>query len=133
MILGFGVGAFGWGLGFSPPVFTDEPPVTLVSSQQVDLVTGKLGYDDDGNEVGMDDTAQRIVLLARTAKLPSLRGVDFTAAVEDALRKALVPVTGGTPPDATITSVTVVPTANGVQTTITYTNNLTNTETSITL
>lgn len=131
--MSFGTGVFGYGLGYSPPAFTEEPPITLVSSQQVDLVAGTLGYDDDGNEIGMDDTGQRIVLLARTAKQPGIQGPDFVAAVEDEIRKALFPVTGGTPPDATITSIAVVPTADGAQTTITYVNNLTNTETSITL
>lgn len=133
MILGFGLGPFGWGLGFSPPVSADEAPITLVSSQQVDLVTGTLGYDDDGNEVGMDDTAQRIVLLARTAEMPTIIGPDFEATVENNLRIALLPVTGGTPPDATIVSIDVVQHSNGSRTEITYINNLTNTETSLTL
>lgn len=131
--MGFGTGSYGWGLGFSPPVAADEAPITLVSSQAVDLVTGKALYDADGNEVGMDDTAQRIVLLARTAVQPGIQGPDFAAAIEDGIRKALVPVTGGNPPDATIESIAVVSTPNGNQTTITYTNNLTNTQTSVTL
>lgn len=131
--MSFGQGPFGFGFGYSPPAFTDEPPITLVSSQKIDLVTGTASFDADGNEIGMDDTGQRIVLLARTVEEPGIIGPDFVATIEDNIRKALLPVTGGTPPDATITAITVVPTDNGAQTTITYVNNLTNTETSVTL
>lgn len=131
--MSFGTGIFGFGLGYTPPTSDDEAPVTLVSSQEIDLVAGTLSYDDDGNEEGMDDTAQRILLCARTAKLPTIMGEDFEAAVENELRIALQPVTGGTPPDATIVSIEVARHLNGCRPKITYRNNLTDTETSITL
>ena len=131
--MSYGLGPFGFGYGYSPPVPVDEAPIVLVSSQLVDLVTGTLAFDDDGNEVGMDDTGQRIVLLARTAEEPGIIGPDFAAAVEDNIRKALLPVTGGNPPDATVTSIAVTVIPGGSQKTITYVNNLTNTETSVTL
>jgi hypothetical protein len=131
--MAYGTGVYGYGVGFTPTSATASPTVTLVSSRRIDLVSGLVVYDDDGNPDGMDDTAQRVVLLARRAALPDIIGPDFEAATEDEIRKALVPVTGGQSPAATINSVSVTSAQNGSRILITYTNNLTGTQTSVTL
>ena len=137
---GFGVGPFGLSpFGVPAPAYSVEPPMVLRSSRKVDLVTGTVETDGDGNFVGMDDVGQRMVLAIQTAKIPDLQGIAFDEEVQQEIRRVLeaAELTTGRAPDVTLfrrnsdRPIVVEPKPGGVNVTVYYRNNLVQTETSV--
>jgi hypothetical protein len=137
---GFGVGPFGLTpFGVPLDAFGPEGPTILRSSRKVDLVSGSYALDVDGNFLGMDDVGQRVLLAVRTAIVPDLQGTSFVEEMQAEVRRVLDPVIGGSNPDASLSNkngtapIVVVPRPGGVDLTIYYRNNLTGSETSVTV
>lgn len=136
LTIGFGLGPFGLSpFGIPPSPFAETPPTVLVSSREVNLVDGGYELDEFGNFAGMDDVGQRIVLGVKTAVLPELQIVGFEEAARAEILRVLDPVIGGSNPDATVRgeNVSVVLKPYGFEITIPYVNNVTGSETSVTI
>jgi len=93
---GFGMGPYGLDSFGVPSVGpTDEPPITLVSSREIDFATGRYSIDSDGNYTGMQNTASRVSLLATiaTARDPKIIDERYRYTCEQNIRAALKPLT----------------------------------------
>jgi hypothetical protein len=140
--LGFGTVPFGLSpFGIPPEPFVDETPTILRSSRKVNLVTGRVELDDDGNFDGMDDIAQRVVLAVRQAVIPELQGVAFDEQMQQEIRRVIAEaeLTTGNAPSITLVRqdgqrpILITAKPNGADISISYLNNLTGTETSVTI
>jgi hypothetical protein len=138
--LGFGTVPFGLSsFGIPPGDPAVEGPTVLRSSRSIDPVRGILNVDDDGNFVGMDDIAQRVVLAVKQAKIPELQTRSFDEEVQQEIRRVLVDaqLTIGNAPTILLVRkdggrpIQVTAKPNGADISISYLNNLTGTETSI--
>ena len=138
--LGFGTVPFGLSpFGIPPEPFADEGPTVLSSSRKLDLVTGVVTNDSDGNPEGMDDIAQRVMLAVQQAKVPPIQTSAFDEQMQQAIRQVLTEaeLTTGSAPSIDLVRkdgqrpIQVFPQAGGVNVSISYRNNLTGTETSV--
>lgn len=139
-MLGFGTTPFGlYPFGIPPEEFEDEGPTVLHSSRKLDLATGTIELDDDGNPEGMDDVAQRVVLAVRQAIVPEIQTRAFDEEMQQEVRRVLAEaeLTTGSAPVIDLVradgqrAVQIFPKSNGVDISISYRNNLTGTETSV--
>jgi hypothetical protein len=137
---GFGAGPFGLSpFGIPAEDWSEETPTVLRSSRKVNLVTGKVEVDDDGNFEGMDDIGQRVVLAVKRAKIPPLQGISFDEEMQQEIRRVLTEasLTTGLPPDIDLyrkdagRTIEVVPKAGGAEITVHYRNNVAGSETSV--
>lgn len=129
---GFGAAPFGLHpFGIPLEEFSPEGPTILRSSRDVDLVRGGYDVDSDGNFVGMDDVAQRVILAVRTAVVPDLQGLDFDESMKAEILRVLRPLTPSQNPDITVRNIVVVRFPGGVRNRVFYRNNLVGTETSV--
>jgi hypothetical protein len=138
--LGFGTVPFGLSpFGLPPDPFANEGPTVLNSSRKLDLVLGVVIVDADGNSIGMDDIAQRVILAVRQCRVPELQTVAFDEEMQQEIRNqlALAELTIGSAPTIDLVRadgqkpVQIFPKPNGFQASISYRNNLTGTETSV--
>lgn len=139
---GFGQGPHGLSpFGVPAPDWSVETPTILRSSRRVDLVTGTVGVDSDGNFEGMDDIGQRVVLAVKRARIPPLQGISFDEEMQQEIRRVLAEatLTTGAPPDITLFRkdagrvIEVVARPNGADMTVHYRNNVAGSETSVTI
>lgn len=140
--LGFGTVPYGlYKFGVPPTPFAEEGPTVLHSSRKIDLVRGTVNIDDDGNAEGMDDIAQRVLLAVRQVRVPELQTRSFDEEMQQEIRRVLTEaeLTIGSNPSIDLVRadgqkpVQIFPKPNGFQATISYRNNLTGTETSVTV
>ena len=139
---GFGTVPFGLSpFGIPPEPFAEEGPTVLRSSRKIDLVRGIVSIDDDGNSEGMDDIAQRVLLAVRRVRVPELQTRSFDEEMQQEIRRVLTEAEltiGSNPSIALVRAdgqrpVQIFPKPNGFQASISYRNNLTGTETSVTV
>ena len=145
---GFGFDAFGTTVaGFPAPTAITAPVDPLLpdgtqgceSSVEIDPSTGDYLYDDYGNEKGMDDVSQRVLLCMHTRRNSRIGFPDFGFAppplansgtlqqdVEVAVRAALAPVLSDG--SASVIKVDAVQDGTGVAAVITWRNNTTRQE-----
>lgn len=144
MVLPLGFGTVPFGLtpfGIPPDPFADEGPTVLRSSRKVDFVRGLVTNDDDGNPEGMDDIAQRIVLAVKRVVVPEIQTRSFDEEMQQEIRRVLTEaelLSTSNPAIDLVRSdgqraVQIVPKPNGFQASISYRNNLTGTEMSVTV
>jgi hypothetical protein len=97
--------------------------------------------DDDGNAEGMDDIGQRVVLAVKSAIVPELQTRSFDEEMQQEIRRVIAAAeltTGNSPSIALVRNdgqkpVQIFPKPNGFQASISYLNNLTGTETTVTV
>lgn len=139
---GFGAGPFGlFPFGVPAPDWAEEAPTILRSSRRVDLVSGTVGVDENGNFEGMDDIGQRVVLAVKRARIPPLQGISFDEEMQQEVRRVLAEaaLTTGTPPDIDLYRkdagrvIEVVARPGGANVTVHYRNNVAGSETSVTI
>jgi hypothetical protein len=139
---GFGAGPHGLSpFGVPADDWAEEGSTVLRSSRKIDLVAGTVELDDDGNPEGMDDTGQRVVLAMRRVKVPALQGLTFDETMQQEVRRVLADasLTTTSPPDIDLyrkdggRPVVVQTRPGGAYVTVHYRNNLTGTETSVTV
>lgn len=140
--LGFGTVPYGlYKFGVPPTPFAEEGPTVLHSSRKIDLVQGVVNIDDDGNAEGMDDIAQRVLLAVRQVRVPELQTRSFDEEMQQEIRRVLTEaeLTIGSNPSIDLVRsdgqkpIQIFPKPNGFQASISYRNNLTGTETSVTV
>jgi hypothetical protein len=140
--LGFGTVPFGlYPFGIPPDPFAEEGPTVLHSSRKIDLIRGTVNIDDDGNAEGMDDIAQRVLLAVRQVRVPELQTRSFDEEMQQEIRRVLAEaeLTIGSNPSIDLVRadgqkpVQIFPKPNGFQASISYRNNLTGTETVVTV
>lgn len=138
--LGFGTVPFGLSpFGIPPEPFAEEGPIVLNSSRKLDLVGKTVRIDSDGNSEGMDDIAQRVILAVRQAVVPQIQTRAFDEQMQQEIRRVLreAELTTGSNPTIDLVRqdgqrpVQISPRPNGANISISYRNNLTNTETTI--
>lgn len=138
--LGFGTVPFGLSAFGIPPGDPEvEGPTVLRSSRSIDPIRGILNVDDDGNFVGMDDIAQRVLLAVRQAKIPEMQTISFDEEVQQEIRRVLAEAqltTGNAPTILLVRKdsgrpIQITRKPNGANISISYRNNLTGTETSV--
>ena len=133
--MGFGTSPYGTGpFGFGVDSPTAETPADLSSSRSIDFVRRKYTLDDDGGYEPMDDTAQRVSLLvAFSTQREPLIDPRSMERQRQRIAEALKPMTTGTEPAIKVHAITVANERPGVtSTTVTYTNLLTGTKTTVT-
>jgi hypothetical protein len=140
--IGFGNGPFGlYPYGIPLDEFEEEGATILHSSRKIDPVLGKIELDDDGNFEGMDDIAQRVVLAVRQARIPELQTRLFDEEMQQEIRRVLAeaeltttnaPAISLVRPDGQ-RPIQITAKPNGADISISYRNNLTGTQTSVTI
>lgn len=137
---GYGLGGFGvCPFGVPYPAPAEEPRVVLRSSRDVDMIRGGYAVDADGNFVGMDDVAQRVLLAVRTAKIPELQILGFDEEARAEIRRVLdaASLTTGATPAITLfredpgETIEIRRDPGGARIAVFYKNNLTGTKTSV--
>lgn len=133
---GFGLGPFGVSpFGTLPLTLSEEPPIVVNSSRNIDGKTKRYTLDSDGNYEGMDDVSQRVLLLSSYAleDESTLIGTDFASRRDASIRKALETLTTGREPAIRIDEIETTTAAGTSYTRVVYTKLLTNTQSSVTL
>ncbi len=105
----YGSGPFGVSpFGGEPVVFEDQTAAELHSSDSIDFRTRRYKLDaDTGERLGMDDTAQRVMLLVAFAvnELPPLIDDSTDLVLQRKIRDALKSETEAKPPTIRVTRI----------------------------